>query len=75
MGRIGNIVKGIIYMGVYIVTTMVIPFLTFTWVRELSILGVEIVLTQHDYENIIFWIVRYIMKIFVYVYQIRWQYA
>ena len=43
-------------MGVYIVTTMVIPFLTFTWVRELSILGVNIVLTQHDYENIIFWI-------------------
>jgi hypothetical protein len=35
---------------------MVIPFLTFTWVRELSILGVDIVLTQHDYENIIFWI-------------------
>ncbi len=56
MGRIGNIVKGIIYMGVYITTTMVIPFLTFTWVRELSILGVDIVLTQHDYENIIFWI-------------------
>ncbi|MHA1509103.1 MAG: hypothetical protein ACTSO6_10420 [Promethearchaeota archaeon] len=56
MGRIGNIVKGIIFMGVYIVTTMVIPFLTFTWVRELSILGVDIVLTQHDYENIIFWI-------------------
>lgn len=43
-------------MGVYIVTTMVIPFLTFTWVRELSILGVDIVLTQNDYENIIFWI-------------------
>ena len=43
-------------MGVYIVTTIVIPFLTFTWVRNLSILGVDIVLTQHDYENIIFWI-------------------
>jgi hypothetical protein len=56
MGRFFNIVKGIIYMAVYIVTTMVIPFLTFTWVRELSILGVDIVLTQNDYENIIFWI-------------------
>ena len=56
MGRIGNIVKGIIFMCVYIGTTMVIPFLTFTWVRELSILGVDIILTQHDYENIIFWI-------------------
>jgi hypothetical protein len=56
MGRIFNIVKGIIYMGVYIVTTIVIPYLTFTWVRNLSILGVNIVLTQHDYERIIFWI-------------------
>ena len=56
MGRFLNIVKGIIFMSVYITTTMVIPFLTFTWVRELSILGVDIVLTQHDYENIIFWI-------------------
>ena len=56
MGRFLNIVKGIIFLTIYIGTTMVIPFLTFTWVRELSILGVDIVLTQHDYENIIFWI-------------------
>jgi hypothetical protein len=56
MGRFFNIFKGIIYMGVYIVTTMIIPFLTFTWVRNISILGVNIVLTQHEYENIVFWI-------------------
>ena len=56
MGRLFNIVKGIIFMCVYIGTTMVIPFLTFTWVKEVQILGVGIVLTQHDYENIIFWI-------------------
>ncbi len=56
MGRLFNIVKGIIIMCVYIGTTMVIPFLTFTWVKEVQILGVGIVLTQHDYENIIFWI-------------------
>jgi len=43
-------------MCIYIGTTMVIPFLTFTWVKEVQILGVGIVLTQHDYENIIFWI-------------------
>ena len=56
MGRLFNVVKGIIFMCVYITTTMVIPFLTFTWVKEVQILGVGIVLTQHDYENIIFWI-------------------
>jgi len=56
MGRLYNVVKGIIFMCIYIGTTMVIPFLTFTWVKEVQILGVGIVLTQHDYENIIFWI-------------------
>jgi hypothetical protein len=56
MGRFSNIVKGIIFMCVYIATTMVIPFLTFTWVKEVQLLGVAIVLTQHDYEKIIFWI-------------------
>ena len=56
MGRLFNVVKGIIFMCVYITTTMVIPFLTFTWVKEVQILGVGIVLTQHDYDNIIFWI-------------------
>ena len=56
MGRTTNIIKGILFMCVYITTTMVIPFLTFTWVKEVQILGVGIVLTQHDYENIIFWI-------------------
>ena len=56
MGRAFNIVKGFIFMSVYIATTMVIPFLTFTWVKEIQLLGVAIVLTQHDYEKIIFWI-------------------
>ena len=56
MGRFFNITKGIIFMCVYIVITMVIPILTFTWVKEVQIMGVNIVLTQHDYENIIFWI-------------------
>jgi len=56
MGRFFNITKGIIFMCVYIVITMVIPILTFTWVKEVQILGVGIVLTQHDYERIIFWI-------------------
>ena len=38
-------------MVVYITTTMVIPSLTFTYIRNLSIFGVNIVLEQQDYEN------------------------
>lgn len=56
MGWVPNLLKGIIYMGVYITTTMVVPFLTFTWVKEIQVLGVAIVLEQVQYERIIFWI-------------------
>ena len=56
MGWFPNILKGIIYMGVYLTTTMIIPFLTFTWIREIQVLGVSIVLEQVEYERIIFWI-------------------
>ena len=56
MGWFPNILKGIIYMGVYLTTTMIIPSLTFTWIREIQVLGVSIVLEQAEYERIIFWI-------------------
>lgn len=56
MGRFYNITKGVIYMSVYIVTTMVIPYFTFTFIKEMQILGVDIVLEQHNYERIIFWV-------------------
>lgn len=56
MGWFPNLLKGIIFMGVYITTTMVIPFLTFTWIKEIQVLGVAIVLEQTEYERIIFWI-------------------
>ena len=56
MGWFPNILKGLIYMGVYLTTTMIIPFFTFTWIREIQVLGVSIVLEQLEYERIIFWI-------------------
>lgn len=59
MGWFPNILKGIIYMGVYITTTMVVPFLTFTWVKEIQVLGVAIVLEQLQYDRIIFWITAF----------------
>ena len=56
MGRFYNITKGVIYMSVYIVTTMVIPYFTFTFIKNMQLLGVDIVLEQQNYERIIFWI-------------------
>ena len=35
---------------------MVIPFITFTLMKEVQILGVDIILEQPDYDRIIFWV-------------------
>jgi len=56
MGRSFNILKGLIYLSVYITTTMVIPFLTFTYIKEMQVMDVNIILEQPDYERIIFWV-------------------
>jgi len=56
MGAFPNLVKGFIYMAVYVVTTIVIPFSTFTFIKEIQVLGVSIVLEQLEYERIVFWI-------------------
>jgi len=60
MGATKNMIRGTIYTSVYVVTTIIVPFLLFNWVRNLQIpLVGEITLTQEDYENIIFWIVAF----------------
>ncbi|MBA7572060.1 hypothetical protein ES708_13835 [subsurface metagenome] len=56
MGRNFNLFKGLIYLSVYITTTMVIPFVTFTLMKEVQILGVDIILEQPDYDRIIFYV-------------------
>ena len=56
MGRFFNTTKGVIFMSVYILTTMVIPFLTFTYIKDMQLLGVDIILEQQNYERIIYWV-------------------
>ena len=46
-------------MSVYIVTTMVIPYYTFTFIKNMQLLGVDIVLEQQNYERIIFWVTTF----------------
>ena len=56
MGRFYNTTKGVIFMSIYIVTTMVIPYFTFTFIKDMQLLGVDIVLEQQNYERIIYWV-------------------
>lgn len=55
-----NIIRGVGFTLIYIITTMIIPYLTFSWVRELSIFGlIDIEMTQSQYDKIIFWVLAF----------------
>lgn len=55
-----NIIRGFVFTLIYITTTIIIPYLTFSWVQNLSIFGIiDIEMTQAQYERIIFWVVAF----------------
>jgi len=56
MGTAKNILKGILFTIIYFTTTMIIPYLTFTWIKNLEVVGVPIVMSQLEYERILYWI-------------------
>lgn len=51
-----NITRGIIFTIIYIVVTIVIPYFTFTFIKNLTIAGLPITLEQVTYNRIIFWV-------------------
>ena len=59
MGAVKNMVKGFIFAGVYVVTTIVIPMLLFSWVRNMVVQGLPLDFEQQDYETIIFWLTAF----------------
>ena len=56
IGTAKNMLKGILFTAIYFTTTMVIPYLTFTWIKNLEVLGIPIVMSQLEYERILYWI-------------------
>ncbi len=59
MGAPKNMIKGFIFMGIYITITIVIPYLTFTYIKGLEIEGIPIILSQEDYDTIIYWVTAF----------------
>ena len=59
MGAPKNMLRGFIFMAIYTVLTIVIPFLTFTYIRELTVSGLPIEITQEIYEAISFWVISF----------------
>jgi hypothetical protein len=59
MGAVKNMVKGFIYGGIYSVITIVIPLLTFSWLRQMVIQGFPLTFEQQDYQNVVFWLIAF----------------
>lgn len=59
MGAVKNMVKGFIFAGIYVVTTIVIPMLLFSWVRTMVVQGLSLDFEQQDYETVIFWLTAF----------------
>ena len=59
MGSVKNMVKGFIYSSIYVVTTIVIPLVTFSWIRSMVVQGFPLNFEQQDYESVIFWLTAF----------------
>jgi len=57
MGAVKNMIRGVIFTGLYVVFTIVIPLMTFSLIKNIEALPFE--LEQQDYENITFWITAF----------------
>lgn len=57
MGAVKNMVRGVIFTALYVVTTIVIPLLTFSLIKNIE--GLPFELEQQDYQNITFWITAF----------------
>jgi hypothetical protein len=56
MGAVKNMVRGLIYSGIYVATTIVIPLFMFSWIWSMVVQGFPLSIEQQEYQNIIFWI-------------------
>ena len=59
MDDIKNMTRGIGFALLYIIITIIVPYLTFTFIKDLSIAGLDLSLEQAQYENIVFWVVAF----------------
>lgn len=54
---VNNVLRGTLFASLYFIATVLIPYLTFTWLMALEIEGAEIEITASQYNKIIYWII------------------
>ncbi|MFX1313891.1 MAG: hypothetical protein ACFFHD_14975 [Promethearchaeota archaeon] len=58
MSAVKNMVKAVIFTAIYVITTIIIPMLTFSLVRDLA--GeINLEFSEQDYNKIIFWLTAF----------------
>ena len=58
-GGIKNMVRGTIFTAIYFTTTIIIPYLTFSWIMSLKVEGVPIEISNTQYKRIIYWVTAF----------------
>jgi len=59
MGAVKNMVRGFIYTSIYVITTIVIPLITFSWLFQLTVEGIPLNFEQQEYQSVIFWVTAF----------------
>jgi len=54
--RIKNMVRGILFASIYFTLTVLIPFLTFNWVKTIQVEGIKLDAYQEQVNRIIFYV-------------------
>jgi hypothetical protein len=56
---IKNMIRGTIFAAIYITITIIIPFITFSWVMSLEVEGLELEMYEESYAQILFYILAF----------------
>jgi len=56
---IKNMIRGAIFAIIYIFVTIIIPYITFSWVMNLEVEGIDLELYEEQYAQILFYILAF----------------
>jgi len=59
MGANKNMVRGTIFAGIYVLITIVIPYMTFSWISQLTVQEMNLTMEKEKITNIYFWILAF----------------
>ncbi|MFX0035589.1 MAG: hypothetical protein ACFE9I_08115 [Candidatus Hermodarchaeota archaeon] len=59
MGSVKNMIRGFIFAGIYVASTIIIPLYLFSVLYEMTVQGLPLQFEKQEYQNVIFWITAF----------------